>query len=216
MLQPRFRIRFQNLKPFKREKITRLIAQTGYFNRNVILIFRFKHLFRIALKWVKYTVPRLSSWVSTFGWPESKITFSLAEKSISYGGLLLPSRINKIVLTFNNSVAQVQLNLHEYISSHHRRTRREYCRKLVPCRWTVTLQKAHRIPESQSGITRCVELHQMWQRHRCCCWRDLACPLNSPPSCTPECLHTDSTSACKISRYITQAFISAGTKPNNM
>ena len=30
------------VKPFKREKIARLIAQTGYFNRNVILIFRFK------------------------------------------------------------------------------------------------------------------------------------------------------------------------------
>jgi len=30
------------------KKIARLIAQTGYFNRNVILIFRFKHLFRAA------------------------------------------------------------------------------------------------------------------------------------------------------------------------
>jgi len=45
----RFRIRFQNLKPFKREKNSKLIAQTGYFNRNVILIFRFEHLFRAAL-----------------------------------------------------------------------------------------------------------------------------------------------------------------------
>jgi len=27
------------------KKIARLIAQTGYLNRNVILIFRFKHLF---------------------------------------------------------------------------------------------------------------------------------------------------------------------------
>jgi len=31
------------------KKIARLIAQTGYFNRNVILIFRFKHSFRAAL-----------------------------------------------------------------------------------------------------------------------------------------------------------------------
>jgi len=132
-------------------------------------------------------------------------------------------------------VAQVQLNLHEYTLSHHRRTWREYCRKLVllrseipsgmcaklrtvaasnnrdhptrslyyclfapqtcifvlrahpvrseshnqrnttgevatvPCRRTATLQKARRITESQSGITRCVELCQMRQWHRCYC-----------------------------------------------
>jgi len=39
----------------------------------------------------------------------------------------------KRTLTFNNSVTQVQLNLHEYTLSHHRRTLREYCRTLVPC-----------------------------------------------------------------------------------
>jgi len=39
----------------------------------------------------------------------------------------------------------------------------------VPCRCTATLQKACRITESQSGITRCVELCQMRQWHRCYC-----------------------------------------------
>jgi len=38
-------------------------------------------------------------------------------------------------------VAQVQLNRHKYTLSHHR-TRREYCRKLVSCRCTATLQEA--------------------------------------------------------------------------
>ena len=70
-----------------RKKVEWLIAQTGYLNRNVILIFRFKHLFRAALMWVKETVPRLSSWVSPLGRPESKITLFMAEKSTSHGGL---------------------------------------------------------------------------------------------------------------------------------
>ena len=109
----------------------------------------------------------------------------------------------------------MQLNLHKYTLSHHRRTWGEYCRKLVPCRCTATLHKARRITESQSGITRCVELCQMRQWHRCYCQRDLACRLNSPPSCAPECLHADSNSACKITRYLTPTSISAGIKPNN-
>jgi len=61
------------------------------------------------------------------------------------------------------------LNLHKYILSHHRRTRRGYCRKLVRCRCTTTLQKVRRITESQIGITRFVELCQIRQGHRCYC-----------------------------------------------
>ena len=38
--------------------------------------------------------------------------------------------------------AQVQLNRHKYKSSHHRRTRPEYFRKLVSCRCTATWQNA--------------------------------------------------------------------------
>jgi len=72
----------------------------------------------------------------------------------------------KLILTHNNSVAQMQLNLHIYTLSHHRKTRREYCRKLVPCRCTATLQKACRITQSQSGIAHWVELCQMRQGHR--------------------------------------------------
>jgi len=63
----------------------------------------------------------------------------------------------------------MQLNLHIYTLLHHRRTRREYCRKLVPCRCTATLQKARRITESQSGITCCVGLYQTRQGHRRYC-----------------------------------------------
>jgi len=109
----------------------------------------------------------------------------------------------------------VQLNRHKYALSHHRRTRREYCRKLVSCRFMAPLQKTRRITESQRGITRCVEICQMRQCHRCYCQTDLVCRFNSPPSCAPQCLHADSNSAGKISRYLTPTSIPAGSKPNN-
>jgi len=60
----------------------------------------------------------------------------------------------KNLFAHSTSVAQVQLNLHEYTMSHHRRTWRKYCRKLVPCKCTATLHKARRIAQSQSSITR--------------------------------------------------------------
>ena len=114
----------------------------------------------------------------------------------------------------------MQLNRHKYISSHHSRTRREYCRKLVSWKCTATLQKARQITESHSGIPRCVELCKV-----CACssgimraalrcsrlpqnsmftmlfsnartaqmllLRGLACRLNSPPSCVPTSIMFD-------------------------
>jgi len=54
------------------------------------------------------------------------------------------------------------LNRHKYTLSHHRRTWREYCRKLVPCGYTATLQKVRRITESYSVIPRCVVLCKVY------------------------------------------------------
>jgi len=69
---------------------------------------------------------------------------------------------HKPSVTFKNSVAQVQLNCHKHTLSHHRRTWREYCRKLVSCRCTATLQKARRITDSHNGIPRCMELCEVY------------------------------------------------------
>ena len=70
----------------------------------------------------------------------------LAEKSII---ILWPvaAKPHKRSLTFNKSVAQVHLNCHKYTLSHHR-TWREYCRKLVSCRCTATLQKARQLQKA--------------------------------------------------------------------
>jgi len=85
--------------------------------------------------------------LSFFGWEVDIVWWPVAAKPHL-----------KLRLTFNKSVAQVQLNRRKYTLSHHRRTRREYCRKLVSCRCTATLQKTRRITESHSGIPRCMEL----------------------------------------------------------
>jgi len=55
---------------------------------------------------------------------------------------------------------------------------------------------------------------QMRERHRCYCWRYLACRLNSPPGFAPECLYVDSNSVCKISRNSIPTSNCARTKPN--
>jgi len=193
------------------------------------------------------TVPRLSSWVLPLGWPESKVTIFPCLRS--WHRMVASCHIKKLSFTINTSVAQVKLNCHKYTSLQHRKTWLEYCRKLLSCRFMVTLQKVCRITESHSRVS-----YAVWSCAKCmhsylsrirrdalqCSWLPwnpmctmlfsnariaqmllskglgMACRLNSPPSCTPECLYAVSILACKIARNLTPTSISARTKPNDM
>ena len=83
------------------------------------------------LVWMKDTVPRLSRWVSPWDGHIQSNVLSIFGREVN---IVRWSHIQQ-------ECSQVQLNGHEYTSLHNR-TRREYCRKLVSCRCTVTLQKA--------------------------------------------------------------------------
>ena len=98
--------------------------------------------------WVKDAVPILSSGVSPLGWPESKVTMFLWPRSQHCIVAYVAAKPHKASFTFNKSVTQVQLNHHKYTSSHHWKTWQEYCRKIVSCKCTATLQKARQIKKA--------------------------------------------------------------------
>jgi len=168
--------------------------------------------------WVQDTVPKLTSWVSPLGWPESKVTIFLWLR-IRHRMVACTCQAEfKNLVSHSTSVAQVQLNRHNYASSHHRRKRPEYCRKLASYGCSATLQKVREITKSHSGIPRCVELCMPSclsgiRRAALRCsrlpWNStctmlfwnarmaqmlLTCQLNSPPSCGPERLYAGSNS----------------------
>jgi len=90
---------------------------------------------------------------------QSKNYLSLTEVDIVWWPVA--AKPHKPIITFNNSVVQMQLNCHKCILPHHRTTWWEYCRKLVSNRCTATLQKPRRITESHSSI------HAAWSCSKC-------------------------------------------------
>jgi len=69
------------------KKIARLIAQTGYFNRNVILIFRFETFIPRRFKVSKRHGSEIKQLSVTIGMARKQSYFFFDRESTSYGGL---------------------------------------------------------------------------------------------------------------------------------